>query len=241
MKKLKVLSIVCVSLILFSGCMPSQATGMKDEDIDFIQLKEPKEGQEIAIITTSLGKITMVLFQEQAPKTVANFKQLIKEGYYNGKDIFVEKDANTVLSGFQEDITTNGKVVTGDKKPIPCEVTPNLWHFSGAVSVLGYEKNKFSQKKLSDSRFFIVGNVPATAELASEMEKYGYPKKVVDKYKEQGGLPQYTGSYTVFAQVIEGLDVVNQISKLEVTKETRKPVKEVKIEKVELSKYKKAA
>lgn len=221
--------------------MPSQATGIKDEDIDFIQLKEPVDGQETAEITTSLGKITMILFEEQAPNTVAHFKRLVKEGYYNNKDLFIEKDVNTFITGAEDDKGARGKVATDDKKAIECEVSPNLWHFSGAVSVLGYDKSKFSKKVLSDSRFFMIGDVKATSELVTEMEKYDYPQKVIDAYKENGGLPQYTGTYTVFGQIIEGKDIVNQITKLAIDAETKKPVDDVKIIKIELSKYKKAA
>ncbi len=87
----------------------------------------------------------------------------------------------------------------------------------------------------------MIGDVKATSELVTEMEKYDYPQKVIDAYKENGGLPQYTGTYTVFGQIVEGKDIVNQITKLAIDAETKKPVDDVKIIKIELSKYKKAA
>lgn len=235
-KKLKFISVVCVSMFLLGGCMSPQATGLEEEDINFIQLDQPTDGQETAVIKTSLGDITMILFEEHAPNTVANFKALINEGFFDNKSVFVEKEINTVVSGFTDDTTTSGRVAINDGKPIECEVTPNLWHFSGAVSVLGFEKSKLSRDMLSDSRFFIVGNVEANSEMADEMKKYNYPQKVIDAYKEYGGLPQYTGSYTVFGQVVSGLDIVDHISKLEQDSEGHL-VDDVKIETITLSKY----
>jgi cyclophilin family peptidyl-prolyl cis-trans isomerase len=43
-----------------------------------------KEGNVRAIVTTSLGGIQIVLFQERAPQTVSNFVTLAKQGFYNG-------------------------------------------------------------------------------------------------------------------------------------------------------------
>lgn len=235
LKTLKLVSVFLVSMLVMTGCLPSQTAPISNEDIDFVQLKEPVDGQETAVITTTHGTITMLLFEEQAPNTVANFKQLIKNGFYNDKQIFIEQNAKTFVTGASDENGASGEVAIGDKKPIVCETTPNLWHFSGAVSVLGYEKNKLSKTFLSDSRFFIIGDVPAQTELINEMQEYNYPTKVIDAYKEHGGLPQYTGAYTVFGQVIEGLDVVNKISQLEHDSETKIPVEDVRILKIELS------
>lgn len=241
MKFIKITSFLVACVFLMAGCMPSTATGIKDEDIDFVQLKEIKEGQDIAVIETSKGTIKMVLFENEAPKTVKQFKKLINDGFYNDKEIFIQKDFKGLISGAEDETGVKGKIGTEDGKAIECEVTPNLWHFSGAVSVLGYQKNKFSKTMLSDSRFFIIGDVDATTETVSEMEKYKYPQKVIDAYKEHGGLPTYTGSYTVFGQVYEGLDIVDEIINLPVKEEDVVPEDGTKIIKIELSKYEKPA
>ena len=49
-----------------------------------MQLEMPEEGEEIAVLETSMGTIRIRLFPEEAPKTVQNFKDLIQKGYYNG-------------------------------------------------------------------------------------------------------------------------------------------------------------
>ncbi|MFZ2538687.1 MAG: peptidylprolyl isomerase [Oscillospiraceae bacterium] len=239
MRIIKVTSILFCCMFFMTGCMEPTATGINEDTIEFVQLNEMKVGQEIAVIETSKGTIKMALFPKEAPKTVAQFKKLIEQGFYNDKEIFIKPDFKAFITGATDEIGTKGKIATDDGKPLECEVTPNLWHFSGAVSALGYEKNKFSKTLLSDSRFFIVGDVGATTDMVTQMEEYKYPQKVINAYKEHGGLPQYTGAYTVFGQVYEGLDIVNEIFSLSVKEGSVLPEDGTKIIKIELSKYEK--
>lgn len=218
--------------------MPSDAKPISEQDIDLIQLKEPTVGQETAVIKTTFGDITMVLYEKEAPKTVSHFKKLIADGFYNDQKIFTEIGVNSFVSGAADDVGIEGKLLTDDKKAIECEVTPNLWHFSGAVSVLGFEKGPFSKKNLSDSRFFIVGDIDPLTKTVEEMEKFDYPVKVINAYKERGGLPTYTGMYTVFGQVIEGMDVVNKISAIKNAEEVTGSIPDVKIISITLDTYK---
>lgn len=239
MKIFKVTSILLCCMVLITGCTQPAVANISEQDIEFVQLKEIEEGQEIAVIETTKGTIKMVLFPNEAPKTVAQFKELINEGFYNDKEIYIEPEFKAFITGAVEKTQGKGKISTPDGKALESEITPNLWHFSGAVSVLGYQKNKLSKKLLSDSRFFIIGDVEATTELVSQMQEYKYPQKVINAYKEYGGLPQYTGSYTVFGHVYEGLEIVNEIASLEVEENTPNPKDGTKIIKIELSKYEK--
>jgi len=192
--------------------MSPDATGISNEDIHFYQFDPVQPGDEVVLVETTAGDITLVLFPEAAPNTVAYFKELVSEGFYDGRDIFPQSGNHLFITGATDAECAQGK--TPEDGPIESEITPDLWHFSGAVSVLGEEKNRFSRETLSDSRFFIVGDVEATTDMVSQMEDYVYPQKVIDAYKEHGGLPQYTGIYTVFGQVVEGMDVVNTIASM---------------------------
>lgn len=65
----------------------------QDKDYGF-QLELPQDGEEVAVLHTSMGDIFIRLFPDGAPKAVENFKGLIKKGYYNGISF------HRVISGF---------------------------------------------------------------------------------------------------------------------------------------------
>lgn len=237
LKKTKIVSCILAIAFLFTGCMSSDAQPINEEDIHFVQFDEIADDAEVAVIHTSVGTIRMVLFPEEAPNTVAHFRRLVKDGFYTNQRIFGQSESNTIITGATDETGGTGKLLTDDGEAIECETTPNLWHFSGAVSVLGYQENRFSQEYYSDSRFFIIGNVDATTDLVNEMEEYDYPLKVINAYKEHGGLPQFTGAYTVFAQVYDGLDIVDTLSQMPTTGDYKELADGVVIESIELSTY----
>ncbi len=215
---IKVIAGVSVSLCLLAGCGPvgtmeqTDQTSSQKESLELVQLQKPNEGQDMAVLHTSLGNISILLYGQYAPNTVNQFKKLVQDGFYNGKNIFpISGDEHTFLSGADGQDGSSGTVATENGKPVEPEVTPNVWHFSGAVSAYGKETGIFNKRYVSDSRFFIVGNQSAQTELIEQMEEGGFPREVISAYKKLGGRPQYTGFYTVFGQVIDGMDVVEEL------------------------------
>ncbi|MEG0570127.1 MAG: hypothetical protein RR497_00600, partial [Oscillospiraceae bacterium] len=144
MKIVKLMIIVATAGIVLTGCMPSKTQGLNADDIKLVQFEEIAQDKEVAVIETSKG-------------TVANFKSLVTEGFYDGKKVYgIENDISCFLFGATDDLGKKGKVYN-DQKQIDPEVTYNLWHFPGAVSVMGDEKGFISKKIVSDSRLFFVG------------------------------------------------------------------------------------
>ena len=72
---------------MLGGCSADEGeaapTAYPDEKIGF-QLEAPPAGEEIAVMHTSEGDIRIRFFPEAAPKAVQNFKELAKQGYYDG-------------------------------------------------------------------------------------------------------------------------------------------------------------
>lgn len=224
---------------ILSGCIPADASQPNEEDIELIQLEPPKEGQDIAIFETNWGTIKMMLFPEETPQTVAHFKTLIESGFYDGRAIAkVDQTTRTIYTGIDETTDTHGRVMTEDGKDVPIEISPNLWHFSGAVSAYQNVTGFNSKYTNSDSRFFIVGTKEPFDQTEFQLEEQEFPKVVRDAYKEHGGLLEYSSCFTVFAQVYEGLDVVDDIiDHVKLKEDSVEPTEELYIIKATLSTY----
>ena len=76
LKKAAALLAACALCIpLFTGC----GNSIDPSTIEYIQLEQPKEGEDIAIVETSMGDITVLLYTEEVPEVVQNFKDLVNQ------------------------------------------------------------------------------------------------------------------------------------------------------------------
>ncbi len=205
---------------------------MIDESkLDFdAQLSNPNEGEEIAVITTTAGVIKLKLFPNHAPNAVNNFTTLAKEGYYNDSFVFFIEPDVAFMAGTKDKQGQEATTIFEENKPFKNEYTDALWHFSGSVSALSVNKH------LADSRFFITASTDVSEEILSSMSRVGYPQKLIDKYKEKGGVPGLDKNYTIFAQTFEGFDVIDKIMSSQ-TDEDGVPTSDVKIITIEITQY----
>jgi peptidyl-prolyl cis-trans isomerase B (cyclophilin B) len=194
------------------------------------QLSAPKENEQIAVITTDVGVIKLKLFPNDAPKTCENFVTLAKQGYYNGSFVFCVQPSVAFMAGSPQRDGQVGTTIFEDKKPFEEENTDALWHFSGSVCAMSNVQHK------SDSRFFITAYTTVPTQTLDSMSRVGYPQKLIDKYREIGGVPGLDKNYTVFAQVFEGREVVEKIM-LSKTDENGIPTPDVKIQTIEIINY----
>ncbi len=232
----KIIAIIFAVVILtsFASCsLFSTEWETIDETLfDFEgQTSLPEKDEQIAVVTTSLGTFKMKFFPEHAPKAVENFITLANGGHYDNTYVFCVQTEKMFLGGSKDNQGVEYTTIYEEGKPFENEHTDALWHFSGSVCTISTEKDK------GDSRFFVIGDVKVPEETFDSMDRYGYPKTLIDAYREYGGLPNYDRRYTVFAQVFEGLDVVNAINKVAVNEETGIPVEDVLIQKVEIINY----
>ncbi|MDR1565638.1 MAG: peptidylprolyl isomerase [Oscillospiraceae bacterium] len=187
------------------------------------QLEKPKAGEEIAVIETSKGTIKLRLFPEQAPTAVENFKGLISNGYYDGI-IFHRVIPDFMIQGGDPDgIGTGGASLWNEQ--FENEVGRGLYNFRGALAMANSGPNT------NGSQFFIV-----QSKTADESQLASLSETIANKYKEIGGAPWLDGSYSVFGQAFEGLDIVDAISAVETVSD--KPVEDIKIIKATIEKYK---
>lgn len=235
MKRISLVMAVLIFIIVLSGCNNdagkivdgyTQAGNLKLE-----QIQMPKNGEEIAIITTNMGVIKLRLFPEVAPKAVKNFKTLVREGFYDGVK-FTRIEENFLIQIDNHPEYPEGKSIYGEF--YEDEYDLNYRNITGAVGLAKREENK------NHSNFYIIVQDGIDEEYIEAMKEYdeeGYPKDVIRAYETLGGVPRLDLRYTVFAQVFYGLDTVRAINKVDVIPGTSEPSEDVYIEKVEIDVY----
>ena len=231
------------------------------------QLESPDEGEEIAILHTSMGDISMRFFPEAAPKTVENFLTHAKNGYYDGLTFHRVINDFMIQGGDPKGNGTGGESVSGGT--FEDEFSNKLFNIRGSVAMAN------SGKDTNGSQFFI--NQAKTADFASSEANWESLYKAICQYQDegqldaflamysqqyiaflntdlvsdevkqlyakQGGNPTLDGAFnaldrghTVFAQVFDGMDVVDAIAAV-ATDDSNKPLEEVRIESVEVTTY----
>ncbi|MGG8344027.1 bifunctional Cof-type HAD-IIB family hydrolase/peptidylprolyl isomerase [Streptococcus uberis] len=200
--------------------------GLIEKELQFPQLQlENAEGPK-AIIKTNHGQMTLQLFPEHAPKTVANFIGLAKEGYYDGI-IFHRIIPEFMIQGGDPTGTgMGGQSIYGDS--FEDEFSEELYNLRGALSMANAGPNT------NGSQFFIVQNskIPYAKK---ELERGGWPSPIAASYAENGGTPHLDRRHTVFGQLLDeaSFAVLDQIASVE-TGPQDKPKEDVVIETIEV-------
>lgn len=209
------------------------AYAINNPDASFPQLSKEVADNEAAVkIKTSAGDITLKLFPEQAPLAVENFLTHAKDGYYDGV-IFHRVIENFMIQGGDPKGTGQGgeSIWAGKNKEIDAgngfknEISAFLYNIRGALSMAN------AGPDTNGSQFFINQN---PADSSGQLPTTKYPAKIIEAYKN-GGNPNLDGGYTVFGQVTEGMDVVDNIAKVE-KGENDKPKSDIKITGIEIIK-----
>lgn len=171
----------------------------------FPQLTAATAAGPTATIKTNHGDIKIRLFPEQAPKTVENFIALANKGYYNGI-IFHRVIPDFMIQGGDPTGTGMGGESSFGHE-FEDEFSNELFNLNGALSMANAGPNT------NGSQFFIVSNENVPAQMMGQMRQAGYPEEIIEAYKN-GGTPWLDHRHSVFGQVIEGMDVVQEISKV---------------------------
>ncbi len=191
---------------------------------DFPQLTtDVRENEKAVLMQTTLGDIKIKLFPEVAPKTVENFLTHAENGYYEGI-IFHRVIKDFMIQGGDPTGTgMGGESIWG--APFADEFSMNAFNLRGALSMAN------AGPGTNGSQFFIVQAPKVDERMGEQMKQAGYPEEIIKAYLENGGTPWLDHKHTVFGQVIEGMDVVDAITNVEVAPGD-KPVVDVVINKI---------
>lgn len=225
------------------------------------QTEMPDAGEEIAVLTTSMGTVKIRLFPAEAPKAVENFVGLVRHGYYDGL-IFHRVINNFMVQTGDPTGTGTGGTSIWNKK-FEDEFNANLVNIRGAVAMANSGANTNGSQFFIDqagkdsfqgwSQFeqayslYKQSKMTATAFAAQYGDYWLNMDKVTQAYQtlyeQNGGNPHLDGAYsltghghTVFGQVFEGMDVVDQIAAAAVDSNS-KPTTDIKIVKAEIVTY----
>ena len=209
------------------------AYAINNPNASFPQLSTDIADNEAAVkIKTSQGDITIKLFPEEAPLAVENFLTHAKEGYYDGIIFHRVINGFMIQGGDPEGNGTGGQSIWAGKDDsidagngFKNEVSAFLYNIRGALAMAN------AGADTNGSQFFINQN-PADA--SGQLSSGKTPGKIIEAYKN-GGNPSLDGGYTVFGQVIEGMDVVDKIASSE-TDSNDKPTTDITINSIEIIK-----
>ncbi|MCC6865044.1 MAG: peptidylprolyl isomerase [Ignavibacteria bacterium] len=173
--------------------------------IDSTDTKDKKDSKEsnIVVMKTSMGDIEIELFEKDAPLHVANFKKLVKSGFYEGTT-FHRVIPGFMIQGGDPNSKDNDKSNDGQGGPgytIPAEIKAK--HEIGSIAGARLSDAVNPKKESSGSQFYIV----------------------------TGDASHLDGQYTVFGKVIKGMDVALKIEKVK-RDAMDNPIEKVTIEKV---------
>ena len=176
-------------------------------------------------INTAKGESIVRLYNE-TPKHRDNFVKLVKKGFYNGT-LFHRVIKDFMIQGGDPD-SKNAKpgVVLGNGGlgyTIPAEFNSNLYHKRG---VLAAARDENREKASSSCQFYLVqGKVFTDAELnrIEQMRLNGrkIPEAHRSVYKTIGGSPHLDQTYTVFGEIVKGIEQIDLIASLKIDAQSR--------------------
>jgi len=222
-------SVISIVLLSCSGFLFAQ---------DNVQIEEETMKDPIVKMHTNYGDITIKLYNE-TPQHRDNFLKLVEECFYDST-LF-----HRVIAGFMiqaGDPDSKGAMpqkqlgAGGPGYTVPAEFRKDLIHKKGALAAARQGDQVNPQKRSSGSQFYIVVGRSWTADemkMIEERTGIKYTDEQKEIYETLGGYPFLDREYTVFGEVVEGLDIVDAISLVD-TNPADRPLQDVVIESMEI-------
>jgi peptidyl-prolyl cis-trans isomerase B (cyclophilin B) len=222
-------------LLIFSLFIVTTASAQKE-----VKLKKKDRKRDIEMVTTE-GTIVLRL-SDSTPLHRDNFLRLVKSKFYDSV-LFHRVIKNFMIQGGDPNSkqAPAGQALGngGPDYKIPAEFRPTLFHKKG---MLAAARDNNPEKASSGSQFYITqGKVFTDAGLDSvetfRLNGRKIPAYQREVYKTLGGVPHLDQNYTVFGEVVKGLNVVDSIAAQPTSKTPPdRPEKDIRIIKARLIK-----
>jgi peptidyl-prolyl cis-trans isomerase B (cyclophilin B) len=174
------------------------------------------------------------MLYNQTPKHHDNFLKLAKEGFYNGT-LFHRVIQEFMIQGGDPNSKTAspGQALgSGDLGyRVPAEFRDSLFHKKGALAAA---RDNNPEKASSASQFYIVQGKKWSDATLDDIQQKRMNGVIVPEahrkvYKELGGTPHLDQNYTVFGEVVQGIEMVDAIAAVEKGTSDR-PKEDIKME-----------
>lgn len=209
---MKVAAYLFSALLILVQCGKKETIAVTNENKKEVLLEYGRQNPEKNVtIETSFGEIRLKLYDE-TPLHRANFVKLIKDGYYEKPEFY------RVVEKF---VVQGGVPMKKLDYTVPAEFNPKLFHKKGALGMARLDENN-PGKESSSTEFYIVhGNKYADWEYEEEERNVGLKTSAEQRklYTTIGGEMSLDMQYTVFGEVVVGLDVIEKIATVPVYSE----------------------
>lgn len=185
------------------------------------------------LLKTDMGDMTLMLYDD-TPLHKDNFISLVNSKFFDGLLFhrvipnFVIQTGNPLSKGAKEDQSFRDGSAP---YTIPAEIRPNHIHKKGALAAARKPDQVNPRKESSGSQFYIIqGEKRTMSYLEQVSSQRPIPLTAEEKklYNEIGGYPMLDFGYTIFGEVVEGIEVIDKIAAVE-TGAGDRPKKNVKV------------
>jgi cyclophilin family peptidyl-prolyl cis-trans isomerase len=212
-----------------------------------IKIKKKDRKKNVELVT-SYGNIILRL-SDSTPLHRDNFIRLVKTGYYDSvlfhrviKHFMIQSgDPNSKHAEPGQPLGNGGPAYT-----IPAEFRATLFHKKGVLAAARQSDDVNPQKASSGSQFYIVQGKKFSETGLDSVEMFRMKGRKIpadqrEVYKTIGGTPHLDQEYTIFGEVVSGLDVADKIAATPTSKaeDRDRPLEAIRILKAKLVKRKK--
>lgn len=215
-------SCIVLSIIALASCSSPKKVKTEDASATTGATEQTSSKNNTQMMTkvlfkTTFGDITVALYDD-TPQHKANFIKLVNDKFYDGV-LF-----HRIIKGFMiQGGDSNSKTAKAGQRlgdgdvgyTIPAEFVAGHYHKRGALAAAREPDQVNPQKASSGCQFYIVdGTVYDNDKMTLIAQRTGktFSPEQVQAYTTVGGAPWLDGDYTVFGEVIKGMDVVDKIA-----------------------------
>ena len=198
-----------------------------------------QDKRRVVMMQTTAGNIRIELYNE-TPLHRDNFVRLVNEHFYDSLLFHRVIKSFMIQAGDPVSRHAQPGVFLGDSSlnyTIPAEIrTPQIYHKRGAVAMAREPDEVNPEQKSSSCQFYIVWGKRFSSQAIERIQErldtikggIKLTDEMISTYRKTGGTPHLDGTYTVFGEVTEGLDVIERIQAV-MTDDDDRPVDDQRI------------